>query len=59
MRQFLTLQGCYGVDSEAVWKRNKDSWHIPECIPPLPRLEYEYDAETVIEVDPAYVETAE
>lgn len=53
-RQFLTLQGCHGVDSEAVEERNTKEWHIPEVIPPLPRIE-EQDASTVIEVDPAYI----
>ncbi|PSN69996.1 hypothetical protein BS50DRAFT_302265 [Corynespora cassiicola Philippines] len=54
--QFLSLQGCHGmVHSDDIETRNQDEWKIPECIPPLPRIE-PADGSTYIEVDPAYMD---
>ncbi|KAF2867216.1 hypothetical protein BDV95DRAFT_503111 [Massariosphaeria phaeospora] len=53
--QFLSLRGCYGLDSDAVEKRNNEAWHIPECILSLPRVVNE-SGSMLIEVDPAYLE---
>ncbi|KAF2271200.1 hypothetical protein CC78DRAFT_528109 [Lojkania enalia] len=51
--QFLSLQGCVGVDGEAVQRRNKETWRIEEVLGPTSRREEQ--GEMVIEVDPAYL----
>ncbi|KAF2741573.1 hypothetical protein EJ04DRAFT_507340 [Polyplosphaeria fusca] len=53
--QFLSLEGCHGLDSETIERRNRNGWRIAECIPPQPKVEFA-EVQNFIEVDPAYLE---